>query len=98
MKNEGKTTTLVEMTTRKIPSISFLAAALGSIAVAAGLLISGKKEWGIFVGQWAPTFLLLGTYNKIAKTFSGPIDEEQRLHHGGHAIPKPNERMSPTLS
>jgi hypothetical protein len=27
----------------------------------------GKKEESLFVGQWAPTFLILGLYNKIVK-------------------------------
>jgi hypothetical protein len=98
MKNEGKTTSWVELNTRKIPSISFLAAALGSLALSAGLLCAGKKEWGALVGQLCPTFLLLGTYNKLAKTFSAPYDEEQRLEHGGHAVPKPNEQMRPAYS
>jgi hypothetical protein len=27
----------------------------------------GKKEQSNFVGQWAPTLLILGLYNKIVK-------------------------------
>jgi hypothetical protein len=91
MKNEGKTTSMVEMKTRKIPSISFLGAAMASMALSAGLLLGGKKQWSLFVGQWVPTILLLGTYNKIAKTFSAPYSEKQRIDHGGHAVDKPNE-------
>jgi hypothetical protein len=26
-----------------------------------------KKEESLFVGQWAPTFLILGVYNKLVK-------------------------------
>jgi hypothetical protein len=85
MKNEDTVTTNVEMQTRRIPSIGFLGVAIGCMAVSAGLMLAGKKTWAHFVGQWAPTILILGTYNKIAKTFSAPIDEEQRLQHGGHA-------------
>lgn len=100
MKNEDIVTTNVEMQTRRIPSIGFLGVALGCMAVSAGLMISGKKTWAHFIGQWAPTILILGTYNKIAKTFSAPLDEEQRLQHGGHASLRksPEERsrqMSP---
>jgi hypothetical protein len=98
MKNEGKTTSMIEMQTRRIPSLAFLGAALGSMALSAGLLMSGKKEWGTFIAQWTPAFLLIGTYNKIAKTFSAPYDEEQRLQHGGHAIPKPNDYAAPSYS
>lgn len=91
MKNEGKLTTLVEDQTRKIPSMTFLWAAVGSMAVSAGLTLAGRRDWGIFVGQWAPALLIIGTYNKIAKTFSAPYSEEQRIHHGGNAVDKPNE-------
>jgi len=27
----------------------------------------GRERDAVFVGQWAPTFLLLGVYNKIVK-------------------------------
>jgi hypothetical protein len=78
MKNEDALTTRVEELTKHIPSIGFLELALGSIALSATLQFTGRKEWANFVGQWAPTFLLLGIYNKLVKTFSAPYDEEQR--------------------
>jgi hypothetical protein len=87
MKNEGQGTTAIEMRTRKIPSITFLMAAIGAMAVSAGLVMSGRKQWGNFIGQWVPSILVLGTYNKIAKTFSAPRDEEERLQHGGNRSP-----------
>jgi hypothetical protein len=87
MKNEDTLTTRVEMATRHIPSISFLGMAVGAMAASALLMVSGHKRWAQFVGQWAPTLLIIGTYNKIAKTFSAPYDEEQRVHHGGNASP-----------
>ncbi|HYO55214.1 hypothetical protein [Archangium sp.] len=85
MKNEDALTTNVEMQTRRIPSISFLGVAVGCMAASALLMLTGRKTWANFVGQWAPTILILGTYNKIAKTFSAPIGEDQRIQHGGHA-------------
>jgi hypothetical protein len=27
----------------------------------------GEKHKSLFVGQWAPTFLILGLYNKLVK-------------------------------
>ena len=36
---------------------------VGSLA----LQMMGKKEQSNFVGQWAPTLLILGLYNKIVK-------------------------------
>ena len=29
--------------------------------------MSGKDHEALFVGQWAPTFLILGLYNKLVK-------------------------------
>jgi hypothetical protein len=31
------------------------------------LQISGKRHASMFVGQWAPTILVLGLYNKLVK-------------------------------
>jgi hypothetical protein len=85
MKNEDVATSNIEQVTKRVPSVSFLGLAFGSIAVSATLMLLGKKTWANFVGQWAPTILILGTYNKLVKTFSAPYSEEQRLEHGGHA-------------
>ena len=100
MKNEDTLTTNVEMQTRRIPSIGFLGVAIGCMAASAVLMLSGRKTWANFVGQWVPSILILGTYNKIAKTFSPPVNEEQRVQHGGNAsmLKSPEEltrQMSP---
>lgn len=84
MKNEDKVTTSVEEVTKRIPSISFLGLSIGFMALSAGLMLTGRKTWANFVGQWAPTILILGTYNKISKTFSAPATEAQRAKHGDH--------------
>jgi hypothetical protein len=58
-------------------------------------MLLNRKNWANFVGQWAPTFLILGTYNKLVKTFSAPYSEDQRVQHGGNAsILKGSEEMS----
>jgi hypothetical protein len=85
MKNEDVATSSIEQVTKRVPSVGFLGLAVGSMVVSATLMLLGKKTWGNFVGQWAPTILIMGTYNKLVKTFSAPINEEQRLQHGGHA-------------
>ena len=64
---EGKVATAIEEQTAKIPSDVFLWAALGSMAISLGLQIAGIKHKSLFVGQWAPSFLLLGIYNKLVK-------------------------------
>ena len=59
--------TAIEEQTAKLPSDTFLWAALGSIGVALVLQMAGKRETANFVGQWAPTLLILGLYNKLVK-------------------------------
>jgi len=40
---------------------------VGVMAGSLALQMMGKKEQSNFVGQWAPTLLILGLYNKIVK-------------------------------
>ena len=64
---EGTVTKQIEGVTSKLPSGSFLAFAIGSIGVSAMLQAFGRKQDAQFVGQWVPTVLLLGLYNKMVK-------------------------------
>jgi len=64
---EGPVAAAIEKYTSKLPSDVFLWAALASMAVSATLKIMKKDEEALFVGQWAPSFLLLGNYNKMIK-------------------------------
>lgn len=66
---EGRTATAIERQTAKLPSDAFLWAAGASIATSLTLKVMGKRHDALFVGQWAPTFLLLGIYNKLVKIF-----------------------------
>lgn len=67
-KNEGKVTSMVEDQTAKIPSMTWMNLAVGSMAISALLQIFARnKEYGNFVGLWAPCFLLIGIYNKLVK-------------------------------
>lgn len=76
---EGELTKKIEKQTAKIPSTFFLSAAGATVALALGLAVTHKKQWATFVGQWVPTILLLGIYNKIVKT-QGSDQKEQYLH------------------
>jgi hypothetical protein len=66
-RTEGSVAKTIERQTAKLPSDTFLWAALGSMGVSAVLQASGNKHASLFVGQWAPAFLLLGIYNKLVK-------------------------------
>ena len=57
----------IEQQTAKLPSDTFLWLAGGSIATSLTLKMMGRDKDALFVGQWAPTFLILGLYNKLVK-------------------------------
>jgi hypothetical protein len=65
--SEGPVAKAIEEQTAKLPSDLFLWLAMGSIAISLGFKIAGKNDRSLFVGQWPPTFLLLGLYNKLVK-------------------------------
>ncbi len=65
--SEGMVARTIEEQTAKLPSDLFLWAAVGSIAGSVCLQMAGKQHESLFVGQWAPTFLILGLYNKLVK-------------------------------
>jgi hypothetical protein len=64
---EGFIARSIEQQTAKLPSDVFLWSAIGSIGGSLALRIMGKAHAANFVGQWAPTFLILGLYNKMVK-------------------------------
>jgi hypothetical protein len=64
---EGPLARSIEQQTAKLPSDTWLWAAAGSIGVSLFFQITGDERKANFVGHWAPTFLLLGLYNKLVK-------------------------------
>jgi hypothetical protein len=64
---EGVVARTIEQQTAKLPSDFFLWAALGSIGGSLALALWGDTRKANFVGQGAPTFLILGLYNKMVK-------------------------------
>jgi hypothetical protein len=65
--SEGGLAKPIEDFTARLPSDTFLWLAGGSIVGSLVLKMAGRAHDALFVGQWAPTFLLLGVYNKIVK-------------------------------
>ncbi len=68
-RHEDRVTSEIEQRTANVPSVTFLGLAGASIAGSLALFLLDRREDAIFVGQWAPTFLLLGLYNKLVKQF-----------------------------
>jgi hypothetical protein len=64
---EGSVAKAIETETAKLPSDTFLWMAIGAMAVSATMQAVGNKNGSLFVGQWAPAFLIFGLYNKLVK-------------------------------
>jgi hypothetical protein len=64
---EGRIAKTIERQTSKLPSDTFLWMAIGAMAASATLQVMGNRHVSLFVGQWAPTFLIFGLYNKLVK-------------------------------
>jgi hypothetical protein len=64
---EGQITKLLEQYTSQFPSGFYLSLALGSMALSLYLRMRKREHDALFVGQWAPAFLLIGMYNKMVK-------------------------------
>ena len=64
---EGAVAKTIEEQTAKLPPDTFLWAAGASMMASATLQLMGNRHASVFVGQWAPTLLILGLYNKLVK-------------------------------
>jgi hypothetical protein len=78
--SEGPIARTIEQQTAKLPSDTFLWAAIGSIGASALLRIMGKKHASLFVGDWVSPLLLFGVYNKLVKLHGSDRQEA----HPGH--------------
>jgi hypothetical protein len=64
---EGAVARTIEQQTSKLPSDLFLWTAMGSIGLSLVMMLTGEEKKAHFIGQWAPTLLILGLYNKMVK-------------------------------
>jgi hypothetical protein len=65
--SEGAIARNIEQQTAKLPSDTFLWAAVAAMGGAAMLQMSGRRQDSLFVGQWVAPLLLFGLYNKLVK-------------------------------
>lgn len=78
---EGDLTKRIEEITAKVPSVSYLALALGSLAISAGLAaFTQKRALANFVGLWVPSFMLIGIYNKLVKLEGHDATDPVNVH------------------
>ena len=73
---EGILARTIEGQTAKLPSDMFLWASLGRWPRLSSCKVWVKKEESLFVGQWAPIFLILGLYNKTVKELGSDYQDK----------------------
>ncbi len=95
-KHEGKVTKQIEEKTSRVPSGAYLGLAFGSMIASALFQLSGKKATANFIGQWVPSLLVIGLYNKLVKIEHELLDlyERDQASFGG-ASPYAGETGSP---
>jgi hypothetical protein len=64
---EDQLSQVAEDYTAALPSSAYLGVALGAMGLSLLLQLRGDGKWGNFIGQWVPTWLLIGLYNKLVK-------------------------------
>lgn len=64
---EGALTTMIEQQTAKMPSSFWLTLGIGAMIGSWLMLAGGRRNLANFVGQWVPTLLIIGLYNKLVK-------------------------------
>jgi len=64
---EDMVTKAIEKQTVKLPSDTFLFAAMGAAALSLTLKCMGNDKNASFVGQWVAPILIMGVYNKLVK-------------------------------
>jgi riboflavin synthase alpha subunit len=64
---EGEVAKTLEKVTANIPSDVYLWSSIACMGVSLTLKLMGKNHVSLFVGQWAPSLLIIGLYNKLVK-------------------------------
>ena len=67
----------IEHQITQVPAETFLWGAFCSIGLSLTLRVFNQKNGALFVGQWAPTLLLLGVYSKLAQLHPQAIEKNE---------------------
>jgi hypothetical protein len=83
---EGRVARAIEHQTAKIPSDVFLWAAAGSALLSLAAQLGGvrSEHRSLFIGQWVPTLLILGLYNKLVKIEGSDRQEKRERESAGY--------------
>ena len=79
---EDAATKTLEKYTASVPSSTYLAVAVGAMAVSLTAQLAGRGKWGNFIAQWVPTWLLFGLYNKLVKLEGHDRQDRGRKYEG----------------
>lgn len=92
---EDQFTKTIETYTAAVSSSGYLAIATGAFGISLACQLAGTGKWGNFIAQWAPTWLLIGLYNKLVK-LEGDDGYQRRRHDDWERIAakEPNSGMS----
>jgi hypothetical protein len=77
-KQEGKVTKRIEEQTAKVPSLTYMGLAVGSMIASAACMLTGRKQLANFIGQWVPSLLIIGLYNKVVKVENDLLEQSGR--------------------
>ena len=82
-------TKVIESATVAVPSEAYLSLVLGAMATSLLLMRTGRRNVANFIGQWAPTILIMGLYKKAVEEHGRDYPEEGRGPEStghGHAV------------
>jgi hypothetical protein len=74
-KQEGKVTKRIEEQTARVPSLTYMGLAFGSMIASAVCMATGRKQLANFIGQWVPSLLIIGVYNKLVKVENDLLEQ-----------------------
>lgn len=66
-REEGFLTRALESQTARVPSGVYLSLGIGAMMLSWLFLAGGRRNLANFIGQWVPTILIVGLYNKLVK-------------------------------
>jgi hypothetical protein len=76
-RREGAMTKGIEKLTASLPSSTWLMLAGGAVVASLAFKLAGKRHAALFIGEWVPTILMLGLYNKLVKVASRDLAAER---------------------
>ncbi len=67
MENTNNPQNVVFQALDTVPGQVWYTAAIVSILLSAYCQVTDRRDWALFIGQWAPTFLAVGLYHKLVR-------------------------------